>query len=84
MVAADKTSLTRMLERMEGAGLVSRKVDPDDSRVHRVLLTGKGRQVQEQVIPHRDQALNAAVEGLSGEEVRELKRLLDRIYKNVS
>ena len=69
---------------MEGAGLVSREVDPDDSRVHRVRLTDEGRRMQGVVIPHRDRSLNAAVEGLNGEEVVELRRLLNRIYENVS
>jgi DNA-binding MarR family transcriptional regulator len=81
-VAADKTSLARMLGRMEGAGLVSRETDPDDSRVHRVRLTEKGREMQGQVIPRRDRALRAAVEGLNGEEVSELKRMLNEIYGN--
>ena len=81
-VAADKTSLARMLGRMEGAGLVSREVDPNDSRVQRVRLTETGREMQGQVIPRRDRALRSAAEGLNGEEVRELKRMLNRIYGN--
>jgi DNA-binding MarR family transcriptional regulator len=82
-VAAHKASLTRMLERLERTGLVSREADPDDARVQRVSLTEKGRRVQSRVIPLRDLALDAAVEGLDEEEVRELERLLNRIYDNV-
>ena len=82
-VATHKASLTRMLERMERSGLVSREGDPDDSRIQRVSLTEKGRRVQGRVIPFRDQILDAAVEGLDEEEVKELERLLNHIYDNV-
>ncbi|XOK63039.1 MarR family winged helix-turn-helix transcriptional regulator [Paenibacillus elgii] len=37
-------TLTVMINRMEKTGLVERKPDPDDQRVSRVYLTGKGRQ----------------------------------------
>jgi DNA-binding MarR family transcriptional regulator len=83
-VNVDKTSLARMLDRMEAAGLISRGEDPEDSRVKRITLTGKGRRLQDRVTPLRDRVLGQVLKGLSEEEVRELKRLLNRVYNNVS
>lgn len=80
----DKSSLARMLGRMERAELISRCADPADSRVNRVKLTRKGRHLQSRVTPQRDLGLSRATEGLTEGEVKELKRLLNVIYRNMT
>jgi DNA-binding MarR family transcriptional regulator len=82
-VNADTTSLARMLDRMESAGLIRREAEPADSRVKLVTLTGKGRQIRGQLTPQRDRARRTALQALNEEEVRELKRLLNLIYQQV-
>ena len=51
-------TMTKMLQRMEKAGFVHRRPDPQDQRVSRVYLTGAGRAVQSQVeqVFHRIEA----------------------------
>ena len=83
-VNVDKTSLARMLGRMEEAGLVCRAVDAADSRVHRVSLTAHGRGLVEEVRPLREEGLSKAVQGLTGEEVEEIRRYLNQIYDHMS
>ena len=39
-------TMTKMLRRMERAGFVERRADPDDERVSRVYLTDGGRAIQ--------------------------------------
>jgi len=80
----DKTSLARMLCRMERAGLIHRQADEKDSRVNRIRLTTKGRHLALQVAPERDLGLSLATEGLSEKEIEELKRLLNQVYHNMS
>ena len=58
--------------------------DPADSRVNRVNLTAQGRDLQGKVMPLPETGLGKATQTLSEEEVRELKRLLNRIYHNMS
>lgn len=82
-VQMDKTSLARMLARMEAAGLISRQGDPVDSRFKRILLTAKGRRLQGQVTPYRDQGLRRAAQGMKEKEVQELKRLLGLVLRNM-
>jgi DNA-binding MarR family transcriptional regulator len=82
-VHVDKTSLARMLDRMEKAGLISRGVDTSDSRVNRITLTREGRRLESQVTPLRSLALDNALQGLNEKEVAELKRLLKRICENL-
>jgi DNA-binding MarR family transcriptional regulator len=42
-------TMTKMVKRMEKAGFVERKSDPDDQRVSRVYLTDAGRAVKAEV-----------------------------------
>ena len=83
-VQMDKTSLARMLARMQAAGLISRHRDPTDSRLKRIRLTDKGRRLQDQVTPLRDRGLRQAAQGITEEEVVELKRLLGMVYRNMT
>ena len=82
-VQMDKTSLARMLTRMEEAGLISRRGDPADSRLKRIFPTDKGRRLTLQVAPYRDLGLRTAARGMREEEVEELKRLLGMIFRNM-
>ncbi len=83
-VQMDKTSLARMLNRMEAAELISRHGDPADSRLKRIQLTDKGRRLALQVTPHRDLGLRQAAQGMTKEEVTEIKRLLGMVYRNMN
>lgn len=44
----DSGTLTPLLKRMEGQGLITRARDPDDERLLRVRLTAQGTALQEQ------------------------------------
>lgn len=83
-VQMDKTSLARMLNRMQAADWISRHGDPADSRLKRIRLTDKGRRLAVQVTPQRDLGLRQAAKGMTEEEVTELKRLLGMVYRNMS
>jgi DNA-binding MarR family transcriptional regulator len=80
----DKTSLARMLGRMEEAELVRREQDETDARVNRVNLAAKGHDLQDKVTVIRQQGFDRATQGLGVEEVRELKRMLNHILWNMS
>jgi DNA-binding MarR family transcriptional regulator len=80
----DETSLARMLQRMEEAELIRREVDELDLRVNRVTLTAAGRDLQVKLMPLRHEGLEQATAGLTAEEVSELKRMLDHIFRNMA
>lgn len=76
-------TVTKMLQRMERAGLVERRPDPQDARVYRVYLTARGADLRTQV-----EASWAAVEeqmlaGLTLEEQLLLRRLLLQMRANL-
>jgi MarR family transcriptional regulator, transcriptional regulator for hemolysin len=77
-------TLTHHLNRMEAAGLVTRRRDPENRRAHRVELTEDGeatfRRLLQTVV-----AFDARLRGgLADREVTALRGLLDRLQANVA
>lgn len=76
-------TVTKMLGRMEKAGLVKRQVDGQDCRISRVYLTDQGKAIQqpvEEIWNRLEQCLSAT---LSLDEQRLLRRLLAQVYDNL-
>jgi MarR family transcriptional regulator for hemolysin len=83
-VGIEGPTLTHHLNRMEADGLVTRRRDPDNRRVHRVELTDDGEAVFRrllQTVAAFDARLRA---GFSDRELTELRGLLERLPTNVA
>ena len=77
-------TVSKMLDRMEKAGLVERRPDSEDSRISRVYLTELGHRNQRAV---RDIWINieqCLTEGLTVEERLLLRRLLLQVHENLT
>lgn len=75
----DSSTMTGILDRLEAAGFIARKDNPDDRRSIRIYLTGKGN-VAGREIASRMEAANADfLKILNPEEERELRRLISLI-----
>jgi MarR family transcriptional regulator, transcriptional regulator for hemolysin len=83
-VGIEGPTLTHHLNRMEAAGLVTRRRDPDNRRAHRVELTDAGdaefRRLRQTVVVF-DARLRA---GFADRELTALRGLLDRLRTNVA
>jgi DNA-binding MarR family transcriptional regulator len=77
-------TITKMLQRMEKAGFVERRPDPDDQRVSRVYLTGAGRAVRADVQQVWRQLEEEAFAGFSPEEQALLRRFFLQIRENLN
>ncbi len=75
---------TKMLQRMERAGLIERRQDPGDARISRVYLTERGRALELPVLEVWKQLEVQTVAGLSLTEQALLHRLLMQILTNLS
>jgi len=75
---------TEMLQRMERAGLIERRPDPEDARISRVYLTERGRALEQPVLDVWKQLEAQTVAGLSLTEQALLHRLLMQILTNLS
>jgi MarR family transcriptional regulator for hemolysin len=83
-VGIEGPTLTHHLNRMEADGLVTRRRDPDNRRVHRVALTDEGEAAFRRLlrtVAAFDARLRA---GFSDRELRALRGVLDRLRTNVT
>ena len=76
-------TITKMIQRMERAGFVTRRSDPDDQRVSRVYLTDAGRAIQSKVQQALQELEAQVFAGFTPEEEALAGRLLLRIRENL-
>jgi DNA-binding MarR family transcriptional regulator len=77
-------TVTNALKRMEKAGFVERRHDPEDERVSRVYLTDAGRNIRDAVGQAWARVEEQIFGSLSQEERDTLHRLLLKLHHNVS
>lgn len=78
MVSASHTS--RLIDRVEGLGLVERTPDPDDRRANQVVLTRHGADVVGEIAPHMAAVLDRVFhDTLNPDEIETLIALLGRV-----
>ncbi len=72
----DRTTIGGLIDRLEKLSLVARRPHPQDRRAHMIYLTAHGRELEPPLTECARRALAKITNGLSEEEVRELKRML--------
>jgi len=77
-------TVTDMLQRMEEAGLVSRRRDLDDNRLVRVYLTNAGREKERFIVAQFLKLESAVFAGFDEKERVWLRQLLNRTLDNMS
>ncbi len=75
----DKSTITRIVDRLESAGLVRREADPDDRRVQRVVLTGQGQETRDRARAAHERSIERRMGALDTDEQRQLLALLTRL-----
>jgi DNA-binding MarR family transcriptional regulator len=82
LVFKDKPNITRMLDALEGKGLIRRH--RSDRRQYAVFLTETGKALMAEIQPILLQMRQKTVEGLLSREIATLEATLDKIYKNIA
>ncbi|MFQ3661602.1 MAG: MarR family transcriptional regulator [Chloroflexaceae bacterium] len=75
----DKSTITRIVDRLESAGLVRREADADDRRVQRVVLTVQGRETRDQARAAHERSIERRMSALDADEQRQLRELLTKL-----
>ena len=83
-MGVEPPTATKMLQRMEHAGLIERRPDPEDARISRVYLTERGRTLEQPVLEVWKQLEAQTVASLSPTEQALLRRLLMQVSANLS
>ncbi len=76
-------TVTNALKRMERAGFLERRSDPEDQRVSRVYLTDAGREIRGAVERVWAELEEQTFQGFSAKERETLERLLQRVHENL-
>jgi DNA-binding MarR family transcriptional regulator len=76
-------SVTGVLDRLERAGLVSRRADPADQRAKLVRLTAAGRLLVERVLAAHGRQIETVLAGLSERDQGRLQHLLARLGQHL-
>ena len=80
-VGLSPTSVTRIVDRLERRGLVSRRRESDDRRLVRVHLEPAGDSLMGEIRVVRGSNLHLAVDAMTGEERRQLTQSLQRLVE---
>ena len=82
-LSMDKAFVTRELNALSEAGLIHRLKDPQDHRRNHIFLTEKGKSIGEAIVKIEDDWVNAAYDGLSVSELKELRDYISRVVDNI-
>ena len=83
-MGVEPPTATKMLQRMERAGLIERRPDAEDARISRVYLSERGRALEQPVLEVWKRLEAQTVVGLSATEQALLRRLLMQVSANLS
>ena len=77
------STLTRLVDNMEKAGLVERRRDAEDARAVALHVTAAGRRLTRRILPIAERYEAVALKGFSAAEQDVLKKALRRLYDNM-
>lgn len=83
-LCVQQATITRMLGRIESAGLVTRCKDPNDQRVSRIYLTETGRALLQPIAHMWAEVETQMLANFTLEERVLLRRLLLQLYSNLT
>jgi len=76
-------NMTRMIQGLQGSGLISREVDKTDRRAFHLVLTDKGQALMQSVQNRLDSLESQLLGGLDAQERVNLRDYLDRILDQI-
>lgn len=77
-------TVTGLMKRMEGKGFITRETSYEDARSKNIILTDKAREISGEVLLNLKKKEKCILQGLSEEEQRTLRNLLDRVLDGLS
>lgn len=79
-----KTTLTSMLDRLEQAGWIKRRNNPDNRREIRIILSDNAVQLEQKCYKVFEEMSTINFKGFSEKERQELNGYLRRLYQNLT
>jgi len=82
-VGKDPPHVSRLLDRLQRAGLVERRATPEDRRIKRIVLTAAGRAALPRLTRVALEALESVFEGITQAEYDAFMRCLEHIISQL-
>jgi MarR family transcriptional regulator, organic hydroperoxide resistance regulator len=82
LTSIDRTTLSRLVTRMEQGGFVTRSRVEEDGREVHIGLSKKGAKTADGITPVAVRYEEIALDGFTDEEAKALKEMLKRVYGN--
>jgi DNA-binding MarR family transcriptional regulator len=83
MLDVEPITLTRILDRLQEAGLIERSPDPADRRAWRIHVTAKAEPLVEKLREIADDLTAEAFTGVNNQDVQTVRRVLAQVRDNV-
>ncbi|MBV5324296.1 MAG: MarR family transcriptional regulator [Rhodospirillaceae bacterium] len=83
LLEVEPITLSRMIDRLQEAGLVERRADPNDRRAWQLFLTDKAAPIIAQLRDYAEELFVDALDGFSEAEEQQLNALLARVHQNL-
>lgn len=84
MLDVEPITLSRIIDRLEEAGLVERAADPADRRAWRLHVTGKAKPLVERLRRVADEMIAEAFAGTDPKDIEITRQVLARVRENAS
>ena len=84
MLDIEPITLSRIVDRLEEAGLVERKADPADRRAWRLHVTARARPLVEKLRAVADEMIAEAFAGIDPKDIEITRQVLARARENTS
>jgi DNA-binding MarR family transcriptional regulator len=79
----DAPTVTRILDLLSNKALIERIADPSDRRKYNIILTTKGKEQVQQILPVVQAFRATSWNGLSEKQLAEMTKLLNVVFDNL-
>lgn len=79
----ERSALSRIIDKLEGDGIVERTANPRDGRSSSLSLSTRGRALYDECTPFALEAMETAFRGVDRSEMHELASVLGRVIDNL-
>ncbi|NBC05806.1 MAG: MarR family transcriptional regulator [Bacteroidetes bacterium] len=80
----NRANVTRVIDILEGKGIVRREDDPNDRRIRRIFLTDKGKSLREPTARCAIQSIEDSLKGIPEDDIEICRSVLLKIRENIS
>ena len=84
LICAEPMTMVRILDRMQGDGLLERRADPDDRRARCLYLTRKARPLLREIWKLADRTRDELFAGVAARDRRLFIGVLEKLHQNAT